>query len=97
MVVYEAHTEPQVPSSLPSNSKQLEGQMGFCAPEGTVTVTPRTDVRFLPRLCILRCSLQYKKFPISLSHWPVLLGLKPPSWDTRYGRSQSWEESEEMG
>lgn len=49
-----------------------------------VTVTLRTDVCFLSRLCTRRCSPQCRKFPISLSHWPLLPGLKPPSWDTRY-------------
>lgn len=44
----------------------------------------RAKVCFLPRPCTLRCSLQCRRSPILLSHWPVLPGLKPPSWDTRY-------------
>lgn len=41
-------------------------------------------VHFLPRPCTLRCSLQYRRSLILLNRWPVLPGLKPPSWDTRY-------------
>lgn len=83
-VCYTAH---KVLVSIPSTThiyKQLEGRMRSCAPAGPVTVTLRADVCFLPRLCTLRCSLQCRKFPISLSHWPLLPGLKPPSWDIRY-------------
>lgn len=59
------------------------GSLVWCGSGGLIP-GHRANVRFSLRPCTLRCSPQCRKSPILLSLWPVLPGLKPPSWDTRY-------------